>query len=254
MSVIDNKTVFSTVEFDSWAHRNRLMPAEKFLIEKYLVKGGKTLEAGTGGGKILFEMKGLGFDSLHGFDFVPEFIKQARSKDVDNNISFEVGDAVRLKYSESSFDQLIYLQQIISFIDEEESRLRALQEAYRILRTGGVAVFSFLSFDVRVTNPFYYCYVMYLRCLRMLRRSHLSIQYLPWLKLGGKPNLSSLVDQRPYGYWYRLSEIYQLLNDVGFRLEAVGSTHQIEQGCMEESYDALVGERLAGMLYIVCSK
>jgi ubiquinone/menaquinone biosynthesis C-methylase UbiE len=253
-AIIDNKTVFSTVEFDSWAHRTRLIPAEKFLIENYLVKRGKTLEAGTAGGKILFEMKAMGFDSLHGFDFVPEFIEQARKKDVNHEISFEVGDAVSLKYEDSSFDQLIYLQQIISFIEGEEPRLRALQEAYRILKTGGVAVFSFLSFDIRVTSPLYYSYVTYLRCLRMLRRSSLSIHHLPWLKLGGTPNIGSLFDKGPYGYWYSLSEIHQLLNHVGFKVTALGSTRQIDQGVMKDSYDDLVGEQLAGMLYIVCTK
>ena len=252
--MINNKTLFRTVEFDSWAHRSRLISAERFLIDRYLDKRAKTLEAGTGGGKILFEMMALGFTALNGFDFVPEFIEQARKRDVNHNISFEVGDAVCLKYGDSSFDQVIYLQQIVSFIENEESRLRALQEAYRILKTGGVAVFSFLSFDVRVTSPLYYSYITYLRCVRLLRRSNLSIHHLPWLKLGGKLNLGSLLDQGPYGYWFRLSEVTQLLNDVGFRLKAVGSTRQIDQGVMKDSCDELVGEQLAGMLYLVCTK
>jgi hypothetical protein len=40
-----------TVELDSWATRRGLTADEKYLIEKHLRK--KTLEAGTGGGRIL---------------------------------------------------------------------------------------------------------------------------------------------------------------------------------------------------------
>ena len=53
----NNKAIYSTVEFDSWAFREGLIDTERFLIEQYLDKEGKTLEAGTGGGRILLEMK-----------------------------------------------------------------------------------------------------------------------------------------------------------------------------------------------------
>ena len=90
MSLIDNKQIFHTVEFDAWAHDTGLRPVEKYLIGNYLDKRAKTLEAGTGGGRILLEMKRLGFSSLYGFDYVPRMVKEARKKDPSGSICFDI--------------------------------------------------------------------------------------------------------------------------------------------------------------------
>jgi ubiquinone/menaquinone biosynthesis C-methylase UbiE len=254
MSIIGNKEIYSTLEFDSWANRENLIPAEKYLIEKYLERTKKTLEAGTGGGRILLAMKDLGFSSLYGFDYVPGFIEQARQRDVSHSINFEVQDATKLDYETSSFEQIIYLQQIISSIELDTARLNALKESHRILKKGGTALFSFLSFEVRSKSPLYLPYLIYLQILRKLRGSKLTIQSLPWLKLGGKFNLNSLIDKGPYVYWYKLTEISQILREVGFEIVAVGSSYQINQAKLCESYEILLNGHLEGMLYFVATK
>lgn len=68
MSLINNKEVFSTVEFDAWADRKGLNEDEKYLIVKYWNKNGKTVEAGTGGGIILREVSC--FQILHHYQFL----------------------------------------------------------------------------------------------------------------------------------------------------------------------------------------
>lgn len=250
----DNKEVYSTVAFEEWAYKKRLLPHEKYLLENYLDKRAKTLEAGTAGGRILLEMKKIGFTSLYGYDYVPEFIEQARQKDSSGSIYFEVEDATRLNYKDNDFDQIIYLQQIISSIDDAEARLKALKEAYRILKNEGTALFSFLSFDARKSSVMYSLFLMYLGMFRNLRGSNRTIQYLPWLKHGGKVNLSALVDREPYVYWYKVEEVYQLLREVNFEVVAIGSDFQIKQGKMHQSIETLVKEPIAGMLYFVCKK
>lgn len=249
-----NKEVYSTVEFDVWADEKPLLPDEKFLIERYLDKRGKTLEAGTAAGRILLEMKELGFESLHGFDYIPEFIEQAKQRDISNTICFEVEDALHLSYNNNYFDQIIYLQQIICSIEDEQERLKALEEAYRILKPGGTALFSFLSFEVRMKSAAYLPYLTYLRFYRKLRGANVSIQYLPWLKHGDSFNFSSLLDIGPYVYWYKLHEAYQILKEVGFEVVAVGSSCQISQGEMHGCLETLVNEPLEGMLYFVSKK
>jgi len=166
MSIINNKEVYRTVEFETWADKKGLNQDEKYLIVKYLNKNGKTVEAGTAGGRILREMKDLGFQYLYGYDYVPEFIEQAKQRDASQSISFEVQDATDLTYENSGFEQIIYLQQIVSFIEEEEKRLKAFREASRILKNGGTVLFSFLSFESRIKSLF----VVYLAYLSMLRR------------------------------------------------------------------------------------
>lgn len=254
MSVTNNKELYSTTEFNYWANLENLLPEEKYVIDNFFDKTKKTIEAGTAGGRILLSMKDMGFENLYGFDYVPEFIEQAKQKDTNHSIVFDVQDATQLNYKDCSFDQIIYLQQMISSIEDESDRLKALKEAYRILKNEGTALFSFLSFEARSKSIVYSPYLMYLRLYRKLSRSNRQIQYLPWLKLSGKLNFSSLLDAKPYVYWYTLSEADQVLKEVGFRIIAVGSNYQIGQGKMYKSLETLQDEPIAGMLYFVCKK
>lgn len=250
---INNKEVYTTVEFDAWADKKNLIEEEQYLIAKYLNKHGKTVEAGTAGGRILLEMKDLGFQELYGYDYVPEFIEQAKQRDPSQSISFEVQDATDLSYESSGFEQIIYLQQIVSLIEEEEKRLKAVTEAYRILKNGGTALFSFLNFESRIKSPLV-LYLTYLSMLRRLSGSNRSIQYIPWLKLGGKPNFLALLDGGPYPYWYKIQEANQVLTQVGFKIVSVGSSYQIGQGKMCDGIESLKNQPISGMLYFVCQK
>lgn len=254
MEYKDNKEVYSTIEFNSWAHREGLIKAERFLIEKYLNKKGRTLEAGTGCGRILLELKQLGFSSLYGIDFIPEFIEVAKKRDSTKSIVFEVQDATNLHYKDSYFVQVIYLQQIISLIESEETRIKAMKEAYCVLKPEGIALFSFLCFEARSKKLLYRFYLNYLRILRILLHKKISIQYIPWLKLGKKPNIKALFDTGPYVYWYKCKEIYTIVQEVGFKIIAVGSSKQIEENKIYVSCENLNEKDLEGMLYYVCTK
>lgn len=251
----ETKKFYSTVEFDSWANRRGLTFDEKYLIESYLDKNGRTLEAGTGGGRILFEMKNLGFAFLHGYDFVPEFIERARQRDTSHSIGFEVHDGTRLGYEDSSFDQIVYLQQFICVLDDEAARTKALTEAFRVLRVGGTALFSFLSLKTRSGGAAYPAYLGYLYVVRKLRRSDRSIRYFPYNYCGGRLNLSSLLlGSGPYLYRYTLREAYQALREVGFKVTAVGSREQITQRVMYDSIEQMEGQPIRKAMYFVCRK
>lgn len=160
---MDNKKLYQGAEFENWAYREKLIPEEEYLIKKYLQPHKKTVEAGTAGGKILFGMQKVGFTDLHGYDYVPEFIQTAIARDPSGSINFEVQDATSLQYETSSFEQIVYLQQIISSIDFDGDRLKALHESYRILNHGGTGLFSFLNFEVRSKARGYSAYVAYLK-------------------------------------------------------------------------------------------
>lgn len=254
MMIKTNQEMYSTWEFNRWAYGESLDPDDRFLFEQYLDKDSKTLEAGTGGGRLVLGMQELGFTSLYGFDFVPEFIATARQRDQSHQISFEVQDATHLSYRDDSFDQIVYLQNMISSIEGEANRLEALKEAYRILRHQGIGLFSFLNFYARAQTPMYWLYINYLRLFRLLSGSDRCIQEQPWLKPGGKPNLAALLDRGPYVYWYRVEEMYHLLQGAGFRILALGSSYQIRQGTLPISLEALLNQPIAGGLYFVCSK
>lgn len=250
----DHRTVFGTVERDYWAEAAGLKPDERALIERYLKRDAATLEAGTGGGRILVEMQRLGFTSLAGFDFVPELIAEARTADPAGTVDFEVHDARELDYPDRSFEQLLYLQQLLSAVESERDRRRVVAEAFRILRPGGVALFSVLPFEVRAQSPAHRPYLHYLRLLRWLRRSGRSEQLLPRIRVRGRVSPAALRDAGPHVYWYRADEIERELRSAGLDLVAIGTTPQVIGGMMAQSAAALEGERLDGTMYAVCRK
>lgn len=249
-----NKDLYSGVEFSTWLNLEKLWPAEAYLIEKYLNPDFSVVEAGVNGGRILLRMEDMGFKSLAGFDYVPELIDKAIERNLDRTIDFQVQDAIELAYPDSSFDQIVYLQQIICLIENREDRLKALHESYRILKQGGIGLFSVLSFESRSSSAIYAIYFKYLTFLRKLRGDNLSIQYLPWLKLGGKFNFNALLDRPPYTYWYQVTEIYELLKSVGFEIVGLGTDAQISVDSLKHSDRELLKEEISGMLYIVVRK
>jgi ubiquinone/menaquinone biosynthesis C-methylase UbiE len=254
ISSITNKDLYIGSEFKAWAYREKLDAEEVYLVDKYLHSSRKTLEAGTAGGRILLSLNDKGFSDLHGFDYIPEFIEAAKAKDTSKKIDFSVQNAVSLTYKDESFDQIIYLQQIISSIDLADDRLNSLKESYRILRKGGVGLFSFLSFEVRNSALGYSWFIAYLKLLRQVKRSNETIQYLPWLLRGGSFNLGALIDRPPYTYWYRVEEISQVMKEIGFRIISIGTSEQVKSNSMKVMPESLMQDKLDGALYIVVEK
>jgi len=253
-TLTDNKDVYSTVEFARWVDRADLDADERFLIAGYLSPTARTLEAGTGGGRILLALRQMGFTDLHGFDFVPGLIEKARAADPEHAIHFDVQNAARLDYPDASFDQIVYLQQLLSCIDDDATRWAAVGEAFRILRPGGVALFSALCFEVRRKHPIYRMLMTHWRMLRRVRGSSLSIQAMPWMRLGDRFNPGALLDRGPYVYWFRADEMVSRLRTAGFTIQAVGSSRQIEAGKLCDPPAPLPEKQLRGALYCVCKK
>lgn len=249
-----NKIIYSTIEFNNWSQRTNLLAEERILIEKYLKKNLITLEAGTASGRILLGMKEMGFDSLNGFDFVESFIKEAKKRDKDNKISFAVQDASNLNYADESFDQAIYLQQIISSIEDPIKRINSLYEAYRVLKKGSIILFSFLSFDSKEKSLLSRLLFPYLTFLRILTKKNTSIQYLPWFKHAGKPNWGSLFDTGPYNYWFKTVEVHKLLEEVGFTILAFGYPGDIIFNSMQITSQNRIVSSEDGHIYFVCKK
>jgi ubiquinone/menaquinone biosynthesis C-methylase UbiE len=100
-----NAKLFSNELFDDWVTREELIPAEEWLLSKYLSdKSKNVLEAGTGGGRIAFQIERMGFNNITAFDFVSSMIEFASSKarKLGSSIIFKTLDASNLSVLEDN--------------------------------------------------------------------------------------------------------------------------------------------------------
>ena len=162
-------------------------------------------------------------------------------------------DARQLSYPDCVFDQVLYLGQVICFLDDERGRREAIAEAHRITKVGGLAIFSFLCYESRLQSGFYRALVAYLYTLRMFKRGTPYVQSLPWFRVGAKMNFHAILDRPPYVYWFRIGEAVELLKSCGFNIAAVGTRPQIENN-LYASADDLSTADIDGMLYVICRK
>jgi SAM-dependent methyltransferase len=251
---LDSREIYAGPEFKHWVEEEDLIAPEQFLLEGYFRSNQSTLEAGTGGGRILRALARRGFKERSGFDNVPELVQRARLKENNPRTAYSVQDARKLTYSDSSFDQLIYLQQVLCFITDAEGRRDAVAEAYRILKPDGLAVFSFLCYESRLNSFFYRALIGYLRCLRTLSRQRRSAQYMPWLWIGNRFNISAILDRPPHMYWYRFQEAVNLLLHNCFKIVGIGTRTETDQQKLCVHAEEFKRSPKTGMLYIVCQK
>lgn len=252
--MITNKRLFQTSEYERWASSSGLEAEEATLIHRFLHKDGKTLEAGSGGGRVLLALHRLGFDDLSGFDYVPEMVARAQRKDTAGFIDFRVMEAERLAYPSDHFDQVLYLEQLLCFIEEEEARRCAVQEAYRVLKGGGVALFTFLIMEVRAGRFLYRLFLNYLKIFRAWSRNQRSVQYQPWLRREGSPNFAALLDRPPYVYWTSVPEALAVLRSAGFSVEHISTSTQLRAGILRTPEADLSPFHAADKLFVVCRK
>jgi SAM-dependent methyltransferase len=101
--------------------------------------GERLLDVGCGTGSLAFTAAALHPRSeIVGIDRSEAFIDYARSRASDPRLTFEIGDAVSLPYSDASFDKCLCLL-VMQLIPDAR---RALAEMRRVTRPGGTVAAS----------------------------------------------------------------------------------------------------------------
>lgn len=97
----------------------------------------RILEAGCGAGRILRYFHGRGYDIV-GIDFVDVAISKLSA--ADSSLQVAVGDITNLKFGDAEFD---YVLAFGLYHNLEHDLDRAVEETYRVLKSGGAVCASF---------------------------------------------------------------------------------------------------------------
>jgi ubiquinone/menaquinone biosynthesis C-methylase UbiE len=116
-------------------------------ICKHLTDGDKALDVGCANGYSTVRFASQKHINIRGIDFVPQMIELARlrasklHKNVQNRLTFEIGDITDLKESTGKYDKVIATRVLINLV-EWDNQVRAIHECARVLKRGGLLLLS----------------------------------------------------------------------------------------------------------------
>ncbi|MFX1391988.1 MAG: class I SAM-dependent methyltransferase [Promethearchaeota archaeon] len=157
-----------------------LMPTENNLIKKYFNdKNSKILDIGCGAGRISYNLNKMGYDVI-GIDISEPMIYLA--KKLYPNLKFEIGDTCDLRFAANYFNYVIFSFNGLDAIYPKEKRISALKEINRVLKKGGIFLFSsHNSFAIISRKKYFYKWIfifLYINLKHRRKISHYMYDYL----------------------------------------------------------------------------
>jgi ubiquinone/menaquinone biosynthesis C-methylase UbiE len=130
-----------------------LTPCERYLFDLYIKTGTAILDLGVGGGRTTAYLAGR-CSRYVGVDYASEMIRACRQK--YPGLEFLVADASDLSGLESnSFDSIVCAFNGLDYVIPDERRDRCLEECRRVLKPGGILLFSSHNPRSILVRPFW---------------------------------------------------------------------------------------------------
>lgn len=178
------------------------------LFLRVLPKNEKILEGGCGLSPYLIKLRQLGYD-VEGIDYNEAPLKKALS--YDPTLPLKVGDVAEIPYPDNYFGAYISLGVIEHFT---EGPLRAIREARRVLKTGGVFVVFVPQNTIfmRIASP-----IRFLKSRKFLRRIFKRSE-----------------DNHYWEQYFKKEELAAMLTGEGFEvreMHALDHSHAVQTSC-----------------------
>ena len=123
-----------------YAALDYLTTCERLLFDQYVRSGMAILDLGVGGGRTTPYLSSVAGRYV-GVDYAPEMIAACRKK--FPKLEFQVANAADLlSLASSSFDAAVMAFNGMDYVIPDESRFNASREIRRVLKPGGILIFS----------------------------------------------------------------------------------------------------------------
>jgi ubiquinone/menaquinone biosynthesis C-methylase UbiE len=136
-----NREVYNRSDVAShYAILNYLTPCEQFLFDLYIKLGMAVLDLGVGGGRTTPYLSQIASRYV-GVDYASEMIRICRDK--YPHLEFVESEASDLSaFASGSFDAVVMAFNGLDYVIPDGRRVRCLEECNRVLKAGGVLIFS----------------------------------------------------------------------------------------------------------------
>ncbi len=200
--------------------RRGLWKSEESLIGKYFSPGSSVLDIGCGSGRTTFPLMRAGYRVI-GVDLTPAMIASAKrlAEEFRMDADVRVGDATSLEFPDGSFDNALFSFNGWNQIPGKMNRQKALTEARRVLRPGGIFIFSS---HIRALGPYTLYWIQQWLRTYVLRPLGFRVREPEFGDRFFMKAASGAFESEQYAHVPSLGEVLGQVREAGFHLEERG--------------------------------